>query len=265
MSSDTHTMKKQHTCNIILLLALFLFAVAGTALAATPGEIKVQADSAYAARKYEQARDLYLQLTKQGQSLGIYYNLACTYYRLEDYPNSVLWFERAAKLDPSDEDVKHNLAMARGKTIDRITPVHSMFFVSAWHSLTRYMSVTGWAYTAIYLFVFTLLMTGIYLWSQNIILRKIGFFSAIIGILLCLLSNICAYSQRHYNQNHSAGILMQPAVTVKSTPEKTGNDLFVIHQGTRVEIKDDSMKDWVEISIADGKSGWIQRNTFQEI
>ena len=258
-------MKKLYTCNIILLLAVFLFATSGAALAATTQEVKIQADSAFAAREYKQARDLYLRLAGQGQSLSVYYNLACTYYRLEDYPNSVLWFERAAKLDPSDEDVKHNLAMARGKTIDRITPAHEMFFVSAWHSLTRSMSVTAWAHTAIWLFVITLLMAGIYLWGQNIVLRKIGFFSAIICILLCIMSNICAYSQRYYNLHHSAGILMQPAVTVKSTPEKNGNDLFVIHQGTRVEIKDDSMKDWVEISIADGKSGWIQRNTFQEI
>ena len=258
-------MKKLYTYYIILIFAVLLFMTAGTAMAAAPQEVKTQADSAYAAREYNQARDLYLQLAKQGQSLSVYYNLACTYYRLEDYPNSVLWFERAARLDPSDEDVKHNLAMARGKTIDRITPAHNMFFVSAWHSLTRSMSVTGWAHTAIWMFVLALLMAGIYLWGQNIILRKIGFFSAIVFLFLCLMGNICAYSQRHYNRNHSAGILMQPAVTVKSTPEKNGNDLFVIHQGTRVEIEDDSMKDWVEISIADGKSGWIQRNTFQEI
>ena len=258
-------MRNRHIHNIVLLLAVFLLTTAFTIQAATPGDIKIQADSAYAARQYKQARDLYLQLAAQGQSLSIYYNLACTYYRLEDYPNSILWFERAAKLDPSDSDVKHNLAMARSKTIDRITPAHNMFIVSAWHSLTRSMSVTRWAHTAIFLFVFTMLMAGIYLWGRNILLRKIGFFSAIIGILLCLLSNICAYSQRHYNRHHDSGILMQPAVTVKSTPEKNGNDLFVIHQGTRIDIKDDSMKDWVEITIADGKSGWIQRNTFQKI
>ena len=65
--------------------------------------------------------------------------------------------------------------------------------------------------------------------------------------------------------NHVNGIVMAPAVTVKSTPTESGSDLFVIHEGTRVEIRDSSMKDWFEIQIADGKIGWIPKNSLELI
>ena len=259
--------RQTSTYSIILILLTLSLTVTAAPVSQTCEleTLKQQADSAYAARQYRQARDHYLRLAGHGQSLSVYYNLACSYYRLEDYPNSVLWFERACRLDPSDDDARHNLAMARGKTIDRIVPRHSMFFVSAWNSLVHSMTTTRWAQTALALFALALLMACLYLFGHSIPLRKTGFFTSLSAIILCLLCNLCAYSQRYIASHHSAGILMTPAVTVKSTPENSGKDLFILHHGTRVEIQDDSMKDWVEITIADGKRGWIRRDTYQEI
>ena len=83
--------------------------------------------------------------------------------------------------------------------------------------------------------------------------------------MMCILFNVLAYSLRNYNNTHTAGIIMEPAVTVRSTPTKSGADLFVIHEGTRVEIRDNSMRDWAEVQIADGKVGWIEKSTYEAI
>jgi SH3-like domain-containing protein len=58
---------------------------------------------------------------------------------------------------------------------------------------------------------------------------------------------------------------MEPSVTVKSTPAKNGTDLFILHEGTKVSITDSSMRGWLEIRIADGKEGWVERNKLEEI
>jgi SH3-like domain-containing protein len=58
---------------------------------------------------------------------------------------------------------------------------------------------------------------------------------------------------------------MAPAVTVRSTPTQSGTDLFLIHEGTKVEIRDNSISDWAEIQIADGKVGWVEKSTFEAI
>ncbi len=256
-------MKQIHTIFALLCLCVCL-QVHATELG-TPNicDLKQQADSAYAAEDFETARQIYLQLAQQGESAAIYYNLGCTYYRLDSIAKAVLWFERASELDPSDPDIHFNLSMARGKTVDRIIPRHEMFFVSTWKTLMHSHSVSQWAGYAIGSFAVALILVGLYLYSSSIALRKTGFFGAIVVALLCLLFNLVAYNLRQYNQTQSFGIVMSPAVSVRSTPTPSGTDLFLIHEGTRVEILDNSMRDWVEIQIADGKVGWIERKEFE--
>ena len=227
--------------------------------------LKTQADSAYVNEDFEEAERIYLLLSQQGESASVYYNLGCTYYRQDKMAKAVLWLERAAQLDPSDDDIRFNLTMARSKTVDRIIPRHEMFFVSAWKMMMQSQSVTEWAYYGIAAFTLSLCLLALYIFSSPVLLRKIGFFGAIISFMLCLLFNVLAYSLRKYNNTHSAGIIMDPAVTVKSTPTKSGTDLFVIHEGTRVEIIDNTMRDWAEVQIADGKIGWVEKSTYDVI
>ena len=195
----------------------------------------------------------------------ICYNLGCCYYRMDDMARSVLWFERAALLDPSDEDIRFNLEMARSKTIDRITPRHEMFFTAAWHSMTSWLSADEWAFWGIGFFALTLVLLLVYFFSSVIAVRKIGFFGALVCLVFVVLTNALAASQRNLQLYRTGAIIMHPAITVKSTPSKSGTDLFILHEGTRVEILDNSMKEWVEVQIADGKKGWMERRQMEEI
>lgn len=250
-----------------LLFILFMFSV--PSVANMPKDsvdlLKMQADSAYANEDFEKAEEFYLLLAQQGESAIVYYNLGCTYYRQDNMAKAVLWLERASQLAPSDDDIRFNLTMARSKTVDRIIPRHEMFFISAWKSLMHSQSVTQWAQFAIGAFALLLFLIALYLYCSAIIMRKIGFFGAIVFFLMCVLFNVLAYSLRNYNKTHTAGIVMAPAVTVRSTPTKSGTDLFVIHEGTRVEIRDNSMRDWAEVQIADGKVGWIEKSAYEAI
>lgn len=251
---------------LLLLLSGVCMTVGASVLSADSiGYYKMVADSAYASGDFATAEECYSLLAQQGESEVVYYNLGCTYYRQDEIAKSVLWFERALSLNPSNEDIRFNLAMARNKTVDRIIPRHEMFFSSLWKSLMRSQSVTRWAYTGISLFALTLLLIALYLYSSRVVLRKIGFFGGLVMFLLCLLSNVLALSLRNYNVHNDSGIIMTPAVTVRSTPTQSGTDLFVIHEGTHVVIRDDSMRDWAEIQIADGKIGWIEKSTYEKI
>lgn len=233
--------------------------------AAEVDSLKVLGDSAFAKEDFKTAATHYKAIAKMGESAEVCYNLGCCYYRLDDMARSVLWFERAALLDPSDEDIRFNLDMARSKTIDRITPRHEMFFTAAWHSMTSWQSADEWAKWAVAFFVGMLLFFIMYFFSADIIVRKIGFFGALLSLVVVLLTNALAYSQRKMQVERSGAIVMTPAVTVKSTPSKSGTDLFVLHEGTRVEILDNTMKEWVEVQIADGKVGWMEREQLEQI
>ena len=227
--------------------------------------LKMLADSAYSHEQFDKAIKLYEKIAKKTSNYKVCYNLGCAYYRTDNIAKSVLWLERASRLNPSDEDVQFNLTLVRNKTIDRITPKHEMIFVSIFKKLVNLMSLRSWAVVCISLFILSFVFVSLFFFSNVLSLRKMGLFMSIFCFVLCILGNICAYQQRSFAVNHQKGIIMSPAVTVKSTPTESGSDLFVIHEGTRVEIKDSTMKDWFEVQIADGKIGWIQKKTLELI
>ena len=247
------------------IFVLSLALVSLLAHAADLAEMKIQADSAYAQADYETAVKLYGKLAKQNATSDVCYNLGCAYYRLDDMAHSVLWFERALKLEPSDKDILTNLEMARTKTIDKIIPQHEFILFTYFRAMTNWFSLRTWTIIALLSFVFVLVLLLLFWASDSIFARKCAFSSAVLLLLVCILSNVCAVQQRNFKQTHTSGIIISPAVTVKSTPADNGNDLFVLHEGSKVEILDSSLKEWCEVSIADGKVGWIPKKSFDLI
>ena len=247
------------------ILSLLLCVLSLVSFAATPSEMKTEADSAYARADYETAVKLYGELAEQNLTADVCYNLGCAYYRIDDIAHSVLWFERALKLSPSDKDVLFNLEMARTKTIDKIIPQHEFILFTYFRVMTNWFSLRTW--TIIGLFGFVLMLASLlFFWaSGSVTVRKLTFSLAIVLMLVTILSNVCAMQQRNFKQTHTSGIITTPAVTVKSTPADNGNDLFVLHEGSKVEILDSSLKEWCEVSIADGKVGWIPKKAFDLI
>ena len=126
----------------IFVLSLALVSV--LTQAASLAEMKTLADTAYVQSDYEKAVKLYGKLAEQSPDAEVYYNLGCAYYRLDDIAHSVLWFERALKLDPSNKDVLFNLELARTKTIDKIIPQHEFILFTYFRSMTNWFSLRTW-------------------------------------------------------------------------------------------------------------------------
>ena len=242
-----------------LLALLFMLPVCASAIT------KANADSAYARQQYQQAIKDYEELLQSGVSADLYYNLGNAYYRTDNITRAVLNYERALLLSPGDRDIRFNLQMARSKTIDKITPESEMFFVTWYHSLVNLMSVDGWAHTALVSLGLAIVLALVYLFSGMVWARKAGFFGGVAFILLFALSNVFAFQQKRELLNRTGAIIISSAVPVKSTPSKSGTDLFILHEGTKVEITDGSMRDWKEIKVADGKEGWIETSKIEII
>lgn len=247
------------------IFVLFLAFGAMLMQAATPSETKTLADSAYARADYEEAVKLYSELAEQNPTTDVCYNLGCAYYRTDDIAHSILWFERALKLNPSDKDVQFNLELARTKTIDKIIPQHEFILFTYFRQVTSWFSLRTWTTVALTSFILMLVALLLFWASDSVLTRKLAFSSAVLLLLFSVLSNVCAFQQRKFKHTHTSGIITTPAVTVKSTPAESGNDLFVLHEGSKVEITDNSLQEWCEVSIADGKIGWIPKSAFDLI
>jgi tetratricopeptide (TPR) repeat protein len=81
----------------------------------------MEANALYEKGDYRGAAEAYENLLSECclSNYSAYYNLGNSYYRLNDIGRAVLNFERAAALQPRDEDVRHNLAFIRSMIKDQ--------------------------------------------------------------------------------------------------------------------------------------------------
>lgn len=257
------------TVRIILLFVVLCFSGFVTASVDTAksqqGDSSETAAAAYAKGDYQQAAECYTKLLKVGESAELYYNLGNCEYRLGNITQSIIAYERALRLNPGDSDTRYNLQFLRGKTIDKVVPVDEMFFVTWYHSLQNLMSIDAWAILAVSAFVLALILILAYLFGSNILLRKIGFFGALVGLLIFVLGLLFAYQRKVALSEHNIAIVLTPTLNVKATPAESSSDAFVIHEGTRLTITDSSMNAWYGVRLDDGKEGWLPKNSVEVI
>lgn len=231
-----------------------------------PGAISKSAgDSAYIKEDYATAAQIYEGLLSDGESADVYYNLGNSYYKLGEIAKSILNYERALLLQPGNGDIRANLEVARAKAIDKVELVPEIFFISWVKSLINIMSVDAWAWWGIVSFLFFIVALYLFIFSKQVVLKKIGFTASIVLLMITVCANIFASEQKEHLVNRTSAIVMNPSVTVRSTPSESGTSLFILHEGRKVSIKDKSMREWTEISLEDGKVGWVPASSIEVI
>lgn len=226
---------------------------------------KAEGDSAYIRNDFATAIQIYESLLQKGEAPEIYYNLGNSYYKSGDIARAILNYERALLLSPGNADIRANLDVARAKTIDKVTPIPEIFFVSWTKSLINCLSVDAWAKYGIVFFLLLLISLALFLFSRQIRLKKTGFILGIVCLVFTILCNVFAAQQKKALSQRNKAIILSPSVTVRSTPSESGTSLFILHEGRKVEIKDNTMHEWKEIILEDGKVGWIQASSIEII
>lgn len=227
-----------------------------------PAELYKKAAGHYKAAQYIQAVEHYEQLLEQGyKEAEVYYNLGNCYYKLNQTAKAVLNLERAAKLAPEDEDIQHNLKLANLKTIDKIQPVPQLSVITWWKRFISSHSSGGWATLALVLVWVSLIsFAALFFLGMKKITSAIGVLCLIFSIFFLALG----FRQNQKEHNPGEAVLMVPNTFVKSAPDENGNNLFMIHEGIKFEILD-RVGSWHKIRLADGKVGWLEKETFQTI
>ena len=255
------TMKSNKKASALVLLAL----VMSTLPLATNAATKTSADQEYKRGNYPQAIADYKSLLKKTPSAEVYYNLGNAYFRSDSIPQAILAYERAALINPGNSYIRFNLQFARGKTIDKVAEPDEMFFISWFRSAANLATVDGWATMVLISAALLGCCILLYFFSSRILVRKVGFGCAIAFAILFVLSNIFALYQKNALTSKEGAIIMAPAANLKKTPIRSGADEAVLHEGTRVDIADRSIKGWLGVKLTDGREGWIEENTVEEI
>ena len=223
------------------------------------------ANTAYINNEYSRAEKLYEAILQQGeQSAKLYYNLANACFKQDDLGRAILYYKRALRLSPGDADIRYNLSVVEARTKDTIDRIPE-FFLTTWvRSLRQTMSATAWSVVSILSLVTMLALVLFYLLAQRLSLRKMGFYGTLAALLLFVVTTWFAATSRTEQIGDHEAVVVALSAAVKASPDGAATDLFVLHEGTVVEITN-RLGDWFEVMIADGKKGWTESRRIEVI
>ena len=242
----------------IVILSLF-FAPCSLLLAQSDFDI---ANAAYADGRYAEAATLYQAMIEEQPNATLYYNLGNAEFKQGELAQAILNYERALRLRPNYKDAQYNLAFAQSRITDNIK--EQDFFLSAWARIVRnQLRENIWLYLSICLFILGLTGLLLFLLGREIWLRKSAFHIAWIALLFSFISGLNAYSLHSRDTLRNEAIITQGVVNAKSSPDRSGTDLFTLHEGTKVTIRE-TLGEWCNIRVGNNE-GWIKQQNMERI
>jgi tetratricopeptide (TPR) repeat protein len=244
---------------------LFLLVTAMSAMVLYSQEDKTQKYKKgieyYTSANYKDALKEWTDIYNTGyRSASLDFNIANAYFKLGNVPGAILFYERALLLKPADDDINYNLQIARTMVVDKFEEIPELFFVRWFDFLSLLLSSNVWAVLSILTFIMVLICLSIYIYSSRYRLKVLGFWIAL--LLFIISASTLAFTVRNKSlvfDSHKA-VIFAPIVNGKSSPDSSGTDLFVLHEGSKVTLED-SVGEWYEIKLSDGNKGWVPSNT----
>lgn len=219
----------------------------------------------YRKGKYEQAIKEYESvLASQQHSAELYFNLGNSYYKLNKVAPAIYNYEKALVLNPDDAEITNNLKFAQKLQIDEIKDIPSVGFSKMVHDFASIFHYNTWAWISVgFSALFLVFFIGYY-FSQITLSKRIFFFGMFVLIFLLLISVSVAISEKNDFENEKPAIVFAEMTLVKSEPQKAGNTVFTLHEGTKVFVLE-TLDNWKKIQLTDGTEGWIEKTAIKEV
>lgn len=245
---------------ILMLLALPLFSMADDNTA-----LYEQGNAAYAKGRYEQAARDYQKIVDAGyQSVAVYFNLGNAYYRTGNIAASILYYEKAHKLAPGDEDINANIRYANARTSDKVEQLPEFFVTKWWNSFILFFSVNTLAILSVLCMLAGCGLLVLYLFTNSFVIKRTSFYTGIVVIVVSIVFVFMANRQESYFAGHQQAIIFGNSVTAKNEPDANGKPLFIVHEGTKVNVLQQT-ETWMEVELPNGNAGWISVNDAKDI
>ena len=219
----------------------------------------VSANSDYAKQEYNAAINKYnLILSSNLESHELYYNLANSFFKINEIHQAIYYYEKALKIKPDFDDAKENLEICNLQLIDKIEEIPELMITSLYNNIINFLSLKNWIYlTLIFIWVSLIIFSYNSFVNKN---KKPILYLVIFSFFLFFITT------KKYNQNINVkeAIIYSSVINVMSAPSEQSTNLFSLHIGTKVKIED-QIENWVNIRIANGKKGWVLIENLKEI
>lgn len=245
-------MKKFIYLIIILFISLASFAK-------TNNDLYEKGNSLYNDKKYDQALKTYLAIEKNNKfSADLYYNIGNTYFRLNDYSNSILYYERGLKLKPNNNNIENNLKVAKARLRGDVYIVPDFFLKRWWKTISNLFIPSTWIIVSIILLISSSLIFIFYYFSIDN--KIILFYSFLFSILLLIVSVFAGFDRQNTIQSKNYAIVFDNTSSGKDSPDINSADKIKIYKGQKVKIVEKA-NTWIKVKTEDGKEAWIENKS----
>ncbi len=228
-------------------------------------DLQKKANELYSKGDYTGASELYEKIIKTyGVAPELYYNLGNTYYKMGETGRSILNYEKALRLKPMYHDARYNLDMAQQKVIDNIVQVPPFFILRWLDILMKLLTSNQWLFAGFVTFIITIIAALFFIFGFTLNNRKISFYLATIFLSITVVTLVFSAVRKNQQTQHNEAIIMTGVVTVKSSPDRSGTDLFQLHEGTKVKVKS-QLGSWFEVVLGNGNIGWLESKNIEQI
>lgn len=225
----------------------------------------VAGNDAYAKGNYKESLRLYEKVLDKGyMSEAVYFNLANSHYKLNNVAESIYFYEKAKKLDPSDPAIKNNLTYAEQMRVDEIEALPQPEVKEFTRETALALSLTSWSWIAI---ISGFLASGafiVYFLRSKTAQKRLFFTLFVIFSLSGLASHLMASTQERIVKNTQYAIIFPEEIKVYAEPNPKSERLFMLHEGTKVSVESE-FNEFSKIKLKDGSTGWTRSSYFKEL
>jgi len=224
-----------------------------------------KANDAYADANYQEAKRLYLNIIKnEKESSELYYNLGNTFYKLENIPQSIYYFEKALKLDPDNKDIQNNLSFANRMKLDQFQDLPESEVDQGIEKFVTLFSVDTWSILGIGLLLIASLAFALFIFNKKPHLKRLAFGLCLLLLILSIGTFTMAQTELNTIEGSAYAIIFEKEKQLLEEPNPKSNVLFDLHEGTKIEILD-QFRSYYKVKLPDGTIGWMTTENIKEI
>lgn len=216
-----------------------------------------KATEAYNEGDFNKAIENYLSIIDAGEhSAALYFNLGNSYYKLNQVAPSIYYYEKALLLKPNDSEIKNNLGYAQNMTLDAIDTMPKTGFSKIYDDIIDFFFFDEWALMAVIGIVLFVLLYLTFYFLRYATQKRIAFILSFVALFMAVVAVVFAFLQYNEFRADQPAIIFDSEVSVKSEPNKRSQQVFQLHEGTKVQVLE-KLNDWNKIKITDGQTGWL--------
>ncbi|TVZ56499.1 SH3 domain-containing protein [Lutibacter sp. Hel_I_33_5] len=242
-----------------------LFLLPSILLAQTANDLFTTANNLYKEGKYKEAIKVYQKIEKKDQvSSDVYYNLGNCYYKLNEVAATIYNYEKALSINPLHKDATNNLVFAKRLTLDRIEELPKSILQKFNENYLQKLTYNQWAIVVVVLSFLASILFLLFYFSEIPTKKRFYFISSILSFIMLFSSLLITINQYNLSTSKRHAIVFSKKIDVKNAPTLNGNDVFTIHEGTKIMVLDE-VDNWKKVKLADGKIGWLIADEIKEL